>query len=1509
MIAQLRRIVLLLWIFWLSGTAVFSQSQVSRNNYTGDWETSSSWSPPWASPQTNISGYDITINGYISVNGSLSFSILPSNLIINDTLVIFGDLTLGTFTNLTINGNGILIVRGTLTIGQFSSIITNNYVVITGNVIKLGSVNSGSFVSNNNPVKVFIGGYINPSSLYLNKTNFLAFNCPAANTTPYPNSGCSYGNMTDIINDPIYPFFQSTCTIAPPTITAGGPTTFCAGGSVTLTSSSGTSYLWSNGATTRSINVTSTGSYTVKVTSSGGCQSISSATVVTVNSLPATPIITANGPTTFCTGGNVTLTSSPGTTYLWSNGATTSGITVTTAGSYTVRITNSSGCLSSSSVATIITVNSLPAAPTIASSGSNTFCSGGSVTLTSSPGSTYQWSTAATTQAINVTSSGSYTVRVTNTNGCQSPLSAASLVTVNALPATPVITASGPTTFCAGGSVTLTSSTGTSYLWSNGATTQSINVTGSGIYTVRVKNASGCQSLASAATTVTVNALPITPTIMASGPTTFCAGGNVTLTSSAGTSYLWSDGETTQSINVTTSGNYTVKVISASGCQSAASVATIVTVNALPVTPTITALGPTTFCTGGSVTLRSVPATTYSWSNGATSRNINVSSSGSYTVQVTDANGCQSAVSLPSVVNVNTLPVVNVSADTTIPNGTSTTIHATVTGTGPFTYSWSPASQLTDATVKDPTTVNLTATTVFTLTATSLATTCSNTDAIKITISGVPLSSTPTATPLTVCAGASVQLHALARGGSGLYSYAWTSTPVGFTSSGADPTVNPTVTTTYHLAVSDGFSIFNSQVAVTVNALPGTPVISAGGPTTFCSGGSVTLTSSAGTSYLWSNGATTQSIIVTSAGSFTVQFTNASGCQSAPSAARVVTVNTVPVTPAITAGGQTTFCAGGSVTLSSSAGTNYLWSNGATTQSINVTSSGSYTVRVINASGCQSAASVATIVTVNALPATPVITADGPTTFCAGGSVTLTSSTEINYLWSDGETTPSINVNSTGTYTIRIINTNGCQSATSAATSVIVNSLPATPTITADGPTTFCEGGNVNLSTVAGTSYLWSNGSSSASINITRSGSYTVQVTNGSGCKSSASAVTTVTVNALPAAPTISAGGPTTFCDGGNVTLTSSSEAGYLWSNSATTPSIVVTTAGNYSVQVINQSGCKSPSSVASIITVNTPPAAPTITALGPTTICEGDTAGLASSVGTSYLWSGGETSPDIHVSKAGSYTVKVSNENGCQSAASDPVAIIVNPLPSVSSGSNDPACAGNPLTLTGGPSGMRVYFWSGPEEFSSSLQNPLVSDSATFDMAGNYTLIIANNNGCTNSVTKNIVVNAAPIANAGPDQVLNFIFETQLNSVLSASETGEWSLISGTGHISDIHSPTTMISELSIGQNKFLWKVKNGNCEDTSMVKITVYDLRIPSVITPNGDGKNDYFKIGDFKGRVELVIINRWGNEVYSDGDYLNSWDGRNSKGAELPADTYFYVLKFENGRIKKGSVLIKR
>ena len=239
--------------------------------------------------------------------------------------------------------------------------------------------------------------------------------------------------------------------------------------------------------------------------------------------------------------------------------------------------TIANGCTSAVSAATVVTVNTPPTTPTINAGGTTTFCTGGSVTLTAPAGFSYIWSTTETSQSINVTAGGSYTVR-TIANGCTSAVSAATVVTVNTPPTTPTINAGGPTTFCTGGSVTLSAPAGFSYLWSTTETSQSINVTAGGSYTVRTI-ANGCTSAVSAATVVTVNTPPTTPTINAGGPTTFNIGGSVTLTAPAGFAYIWSTNETTQSIVVSTAGSYTVKTI-LNGCTSTTSAAIVVTVNA-----------------------------------------------------------------------------------------------------------------------------------------------------------------------------------------------------------------------------------------------------------------------------------------------------------------------------------------------------------------------------------------------------------------------------------------------------------------------------------------------------------------------------------------------------------------------------------------------------------------------------------------------------------------------------------------------------------------------------------------------------------------------------------------------------------------------------------------------------------------------------------------------------------------------------------------------------------------
>ena len=196
---------------------------------------------------------------------------------------------------------------------------------------------------------------------------------------------------------------------------------------------------------------------------------------VIVNALP-TPSITSVGSTTICQGASVTLTTANGSglTYQWKNngtnisGATAASYVASTAGNYTVQVTNAAGC-SGTSTATTVTVNALPVA-SISNSGSNTICSGSSVNLTASTGTTYAWSNGATTATIALNATGNYSVIVTNAAGCTN--SAATTITV-VTPTVASISANGPTSFCTGQNVVLTANTGASYLWSTGATTAS----------------------------------------------------------------------------------------------------------------------------------------------------------------------------------------------------------------------------------------------------------------------------------------------------------------------------------------------------------------------------------------------------------------------------------------------------------------------------------------------------------------------------------------------------------------------------------------------------------------------------------------------------------------------------------------------------------------------------------------------------------------------------------------------------------------------------------------------------------------------------------------------------------------------------------------------------------------------------------------------------------------------------------------------------------------------------
>ena len=522
------------------------------------------------------------------------------------------------------------------------------------------------------------GGYVSYLWSPNSETTQTAVAAAAGNYTVTVDDGTCTGSTMVTVTENALPT---------PTITPGGPTTFCDGGSVSLDAGAGYSaYAWTpNSETSQSVSASASGTWTVTVTDGNGCQG-SDNEVITVNSLP-TPTITPDGPATFCDGGTVNLDAGNGYAgYAWTpNSESTQTINVTTSGTYGVTVTDGNGCQGTTNQ--VVTVNSNPT-PTITPGGATTFCDGGSVSLDAGGGyAGYAWTpNSETTQAVSAAASGTWTVTVTDGNGCQG--SDSEVITVNSNP-TASITPSGATTFCDGGSVDLIASGagGGTYSWSpTSETTPTITVSTSGTHTVTVTDLNGCTDTANE--TVTVNSNP-TPSITPDGPTTFCDGSSVNLDAGAYTSYLWTTGsETTQTINVTTSGNYEVTVTDANGCTGTDTES--ITVNS---NPTATIAGSTSYCTGFSSTLDAGAGySAYSWSTGATTQTINATTADNpITVTVTDGNGCTDT-SAPVTLTENTALTPIVTGATEYCAGSNTTLDA---GAGYVSYSWTPNSETT----------------------------------------------------------------------------------------------------------------------------------------------------------------------------------------------------------------------------------------------------------------------------------------------------------------------------------------------------------------------------------------------------------------------------------------------------------------------------------------------------------------------------------------------------------------------------------------------------------------------------------------------------------------------------------------------------------------------------------------------------------------------------------------------------------------------------------------------
>jgi hypothetical protein len=810
-----------------------------------------------------------------------------------------------------------------------------------------------------------------------------------------------------------------------------GTTVFCPGDSTTLSIPPiYRSQRWSTGATNTQIVIRDSGQYYIDVVDTNGCRMRSDTVTVRMNPKPD-PKITPAGTRAICAGDTIELDAGPGyRLYLWRPGGQTSQkIRVAKAGVYSVEVENEFYCRGTSQPVTI-TINPRPDS-TITALRPRVFCDGDSTVLSGPPGLTYKWTrnntVIGTTRMITLKTEGKVTLTVTDTSGC----TASSSIQVQIEPSPwQAISAFGATSLCQGDSVVLDAGENyQNYKWSTGATTQRIVVRQAGRYWVKFQSLSGCPGESD---TVTVTVSP-KPSAVITGPISVCANALSTyaVTERPGLKYKWvvtgngsvqgaSDGfEAKVQWGASGTGKVYVTVTDpASGCSSAQEMSVSLGTG---VQPAIT--GRTHFCPDSTIELDAGPGyASYKWSTGATSRKIFVSTAGTYTVMVADAAGC-SGSSLPFTVtqSASPAPTIAASGSLSLCPGAMVDLDA-----GDYaTYRWSSGETTQHITVSAAGTYTVTVTD-------SLG--CPGVSA-PVTIVAKPAPAPGIDGPNAVCLNSTRSYSVTDVPGD---SYQWTVSSEGtiigpstgstiqvqWTAAGIG-TVDLTQT-----ASASGCSGRAQQMLVDIGTQLN-PTILPAGPVSLCEGDSTVLTAPGGYDiYNWSTGATTRSIAVRAAGSYSVQVADASGICTGTSAPVEVTMLPLPVVN-ITPTDTIRLCPGDSAMLSGDAGfAEYHWSNGMTTRQISVHDTGSYWLMAVNSDGCRGNSQSVQVIIYPA-PATPVVTVAGDT---------LTSTPGVTYQWYmegapvTGATQQQYITSVYGNYTVATTDTNGCRAVSLPAT-------------------------------------------------------------------------------------------------------------------------------------------------------------------------------------------------------------------------------------------------------------------------------------------------------------------------------------------------------------------------------------------------------------------------------------------------------------------------------------------